>query len=96
MSPAYQNKFKKGMNWVNQVAVFRFNSRKYDLNQVKEDFIKTLSNMNDMTDTKKDNSYMFLMTSSFKFSDVKNYLAPGFSYDRMDARCKRLFFHMNG
>ena len=37
--------------------------------------------MNDVTVTKKDNSYMFLMTPSFKFLDVRNYLAPGLSYD---------------
>ena len=37
--------------------------------------------MNDVTITKKDNSYMFLMTPRFKFLDVKNYLPPGLSYD---------------
>ena len=37
--------------------------------------------MNDVTVTKKDNSYMFLVTPSFKFLDIKNYLAPGLSYD---------------
>ena len=71
--------------WINQVPVFGFNSRKYDLNLVKENFIMTLSNMNDMTVTKKDNSYMFLTTPSFKFLDVKNYLTPGLSYD---SQCK--------
>ena len=59
---------KKWINWVNQVPVFGFNSRKYDLNLVKEYFIKTLY------------SYMFLTTPMFKFLDVKNYLAPGLSY----------------
>ena len=67
------------MNWVNQVPVFGFNSGKYDLNLVKEYFIRTLSNMNDVTVTKKDNSYMFLTTPMFKFLDIKNYLAPGLS-----------------
>ena len=37
--------------------------------------------MNDMTVTKRDNLYMFLMTSRFKFLDVKNYLASGLSYN---------------
>ena len=67
------------MNWINQVPIFGFNSRKYDL--VKKHFVRTLSNMNNVTVTKKDNLYMFLMTASFKFLDVKNYLAPGLSYD---------------
>ena len=72
---------ERWMNWVNQVPVFGFNSGKYDLNLVKEYFVRTLSIMNDVTVTKKDNSYMFLMTPMFKFLDVKNYLAPGLSYD---------------
>ena len=37
--------------------------------------------MNDVKVAKKDNSYMFLTTPIFKFLDVKNYLAPGLSYD---------------
>ena len=70
------------MNWINQVPILGFNSEKYDLNLVKKHFVKTLSNMNDVTVTKKDkNSYMFLMTPRFKFLDVKNYLTPGLSYD---------------
>ena len=72
---------ERWMNRVNQVPVFGSNSRKYDLNLVKEHFVKTLSNINDVTVTKKDNSYMFLMTPSFKFLDIKNYLAPGLIYD---------------
>ena len=58
---------ERWMNWINQVPVLGFNSRKYDLHLVKKHFIKTLSNMNDVTVTKKDNSYMFLMTPRFKF-----------------------------
>ena len=72
---------ERWMNWVNQVPVFGFNSRKYNLNLVKEYFIRTLSNRNDVTVAKKDNLYMFLATPMFKFLDVKNYLAPGLSYD---------------
>ena len=71
---------ERWINWINQVPILRFNSRKYDLNLVKEHFVKTLSNMNDVTPTKKDKSYMFLTTPSFKFLDAKNYLAPGLSY----------------
>ena len=36
---------------------------------------------------KKENDYMFLTTSKFKFLDVKNYIGPGLSYD---ARCKSM------
>ena len=69
------------MNWVNQVPVFGFNSGKYDLNLVKEYFVRTPLNMNDVTVAKKDNSYMFLTTPMYKFLDIKNYLAPGLNYD---------------
>ena len=37
--------------------------------------------MNHVAVAKKDNSYMFLMSSKFKFLDVRNYLAPGLSLD---------------
>ena len=30
---------------------------------------------------KKDNNYMFLKTPRFKFLDIKNFLAPGMSYE---------------
>ena len=72
---------ERWINRVKQVPVFRLYSEKYDLNLVKEHFIKTLSNVSNVTVTKKDNLYMSLMTPSFKFLDVKNYLAPDLSYD---------------
>ena len=56
---------ERWIKWVNQVPVFGFNSEKYDLNLVKEYFIKTPSDMTDITVAKKDNSYMFLTTSMF-------------------------------
>ena len=64
---------ERWINWVNQVPVFGCNSRKYDVNLVKEYFLRTLSNMNDVTVVKRDNSYIFLTTLRFKFLDVKNY-----------------------
>ena len=72
---------ERWMNWINQVPIFGFHSGKYDLNLVKEHFVKAQSNMNDMTVTKKDNSYMFLTILRFKFFNVKNYLTSGLSYD---------------
>ena len=90
---------ERWIDWVNQVPIFGFNSEKYDLNLVKEHFIRTLSNMNDVNVMKKDNSYIFLMTPSFKL-DIKNYLTLGLNYD---GRCKvnrckvqKLAFHTDG
>ena len=68
-------------NWVNQVPVFGFNSGRYDINMIKEYFVKELSEISDVNVAKKENSYMFLSTPNFKFLDIKNYLAPGLSYD---------------
>ena len=68
-------------NWVNQVPVFGFNSGRYDINMIKEYFVKNLAIISDVNVAKKENSYMFLSTPKFKFLDIKNYLAPGLSYD---------------
>ena len=67
--------------WVNQVPVFGFNSGRYDINMIKEYFVKNIAIISDVNVAKKENSYMFLSTSNFKFLDIKNYLAPGLSYD---------------
>ena len=68
-------------NWVNQVPVFGFNSGRYDINMIKEYFVKDLAKISDVKVAKKENSYMFLSTPKFKFLDIRNYLAPGLSYD---------------
>ena len=72
---------KSYVNWVKQVPVFGFNSGRYDINMIKEYFVKNLSEISDVNVAKKENSYMFLSTPNFKFLDIKNYLAPGLSYD---------------
>ena len=68
-------------NWVNQVPVFGFNSGRYDINMIKEYFVKNLAALSDVNVAKKENSYMFFSTPNFKFLDINNYLAPGLSYD---------------
>ena len=66
--------------WVNQVPVFGFNSGRYDINMIKEYFVKNLAEISNVNVAKKENSYMFLSTPRFKFLDIKSYLAPGLSY----------------
>ena len=68
-------------SWVKQVPVFGFNSGRYDINMIKEYFVKNLAIISDVNVAKKENSYMFLSTPNFKFLDIQNYLAPGLSYD---------------
>ena len=48
---------------------------------IKEYFVKNLTSLSDVNVAKKENSYMFLSTPNFKFLDIKNFLAPGLSYD---------------
>ena len=67
--------------WVEQVPVFGFNSGRYDINMIKEYFVKDLAKISNVNVAKKENSYMFLSLPQFKFLDIKNYLAPGLSYD---------------
>ena len=70
-------------SWYNQVPVFGFNSGSYDIPLIKEYFVKILSDntKEHVFVAKKENNYMFLTTEKFKFLDIKNYLAPGLSYD---------------
>ena len=93
---------KQWRQWVNQVPVIGFNSGKYDLNMVKEYFVKKISYNkegecnDDVFAAKKENDYMFLTTSKFKLLDVKNYIGPGLSYDAwcksMGCRLQKLMF----
>ena len=45
----------------------------------------------DVFAVKKENDYMFLTTSKFKFLDVKGYIGPGLSYN---AWCKLMVFKL--
>ena len=54
--------------WVNQVPVFGFNSGRYDINMIKEYFVKNLAEISNVNVAKKENSYMFLSTPKFKIS----------------------------
>ena len=69
---------------------------------VKEYFVKKISYdkedecNEDVFSAKKENDYMFLTTSKFRFLDVKDYIGPGFSYGAwckpMGCRRQRLMF----
>ena len=67
---------------------------------VKEYFVKKMDKDDkcnkDVFAAKKENAYMFLTTSKFKFLDLKNYVGPGLSYDAwcssMGCRLQKLMF----
>ena len=93
---------KQWRQWVNQVPVIGFNSGKYDFNMVKEYFVKEICyNKEDECNgdvfvAKKENNYMFLTTSKFKFLDVKKYIGLGLSYGvwckSMGCKLQKLMF----
>ena len=73
---------KQWRQWVNQVPMIGFNSGKYYPNMAKEYFVKRICYnkedecSEDVLVAKKENNYMCLTTSKFKFLDVKNYIGP--------------------
>ena len=79
------------IHYCRQVPVLGFNSARYDLNLVKSYLIPWLqndggSNSDEMstglTVIKKGSTYTQIGGRRFKFMDVINYLAGGFSYDK--------------
>ena len=79
------------IHYCRQVPVLGFNSARYDLNLVKSYLIPWLQNdggsnsdemSTDLTVIKKGSTYTQIGGRRFKFMDVINYLAGGFSYDK--------------
>ena len=71
--------------WLQQLPVIGFNSGRYDLNAIKRFFVPLLIRNNAIERAscfviKRQNNFMCLTTDKFKFVDICNYLAPGFSY----------------
>ena len=67
----------------NVVPVLGFNSSKYDLNLIKRKLFKLMDvYVNTASVIKKGNSYLCIQTDLFRFLDISNYLAPGFSYSQ--------------
>ena len=60
--------------WVKQVPIFGFNSSRYDINMIKEYFVKNRAEISDVNVAKKENSYMFLSTPNFKFLTSRTFL----------------------
>ena len=64
-----------------ELVVLGFNSASYDLNLIKPTLIQIL--LKDIQFViKRTNSYLCLKTSKLRFLDIKNFLAPGFSYHK--------------
>ena len=61
--------------------VLGFNSGSYDLNLIKKQLIRVLLPKLDFV-IKRSNHFMCIKTETLRFLDIKNYIAPGFSYDK--------------
>ena len=69
--------------WCNQVPVLGFNSGRYDLNLIREHFAERLSDTTGKVRVAKNgNNIMFILTNSFRFLNIMNYLGPGTSYEK--------------
>lgn len=70
--------------YVNEIPVLGYNSSKYDLNLIKSKLAECLDLVNSKKNfiVKKCNQYMCISNGKFKFLDISNFVAPGFSYDK--------------
>ena len=71
-------------SYCDQIPVLGFNSGKYDINLIRSKLIKHLGIVHDKTAfiIKKNNSYLSIANSQFKFLDITNYLPAGTSYSQ--------------
>ena len=71
--------------WCDQVPVLGFNSGRYDLNLIREHFAERLADTTGKVRVAKNGSkIMFILTNSFRFLDIMNYLGPGTSYEKWE------------
>ena len=74
---------RKIEEWCNQVPVLGFNTGRYDLSLIREYFVERLSDTTGKVRVAKNgNKIMFILTNSFRFLDIMNYLGPGTSYEK--------------
>ena len=79
-SNANSNKIKEEFTqYLQELIILGFNSGSYDLNLIKKQLIEQLADKIDLV-IRRSNHYLCIKTPNFKFLDIKNYLAPGFSY----------------
>ena len=81
----YEKLIQQLCSWLHQLPVIGFNSGHYDLNAIKIFFVPLLIRSSAAERAscfviKKQNNFMCLTTDKFKFVEICNYLAPGFSY----------------
>ena len=90
-----ENILNKFHCYCKELVVLGFNSASYDLNLIKPTLIQIL--LKDIQFViKRTNSYLCLKTSKLRFLDIKNFLAPGFSYRKFlvayGAQLRKFYF----
>ena len=79
-SNANSNKIKEEFTlYLHELIILGFNSGSYDLNLIKKQLIEQLADITEFV-IRRSNHYHCIKTPNLKFLDIKNYLAPGFSY----------------
>ena len=65
------------------MPVLGFNSGRYDVNFIKENFVERIvQGTENVRVAKSANNIMFIASRMFRFLDIINYLGPGTSYDK--------------
>ena len=82
-------------SYCKELVVLGFNSASYDLNLIKPTLIQIL--LKDIQFViKRTNSYLCLKAFKLRFLEIKNFLAPGFSYCKFlvayGAELRKLYF----
>nr|XP_039250892.1 uncharacterized protein LOC120328465 [Styela clava]XP_039250893.1 uncharacterized protein LOC120328465 [Styela clava]XP_039250895.1 uncharacterized protein LOC120328465 [Styela clava]XP_039250896.1 uncharacterized protein LOC120328465 [Styela clava]XP_039250897.1 uncharacterized protein LOC120328465 [Styela clava]XP_039250898.1 uncharacterized protein LOC120328465 [Styela clava]XP_039250899.1 uncharacterized protein LOC120328465 [Styela clava]XP_039250900.1 uncharacterized protein LOC1203 len=71
------------IKFMKQIIILGYNSGKYDINVIKPYLIKFFKLQNSkIFSLKRGNKFMCLQTEKFRFLDIMNYLAPGYTYDK--------------
>ena len=87
--------FSEFYSYCKELVMLGFNSASYNLNLIKPTFIETFLKAIQFM-IKRTNSYLCLKTSKLRFLDIKNFLAPGFSYRKFliayGAEQKKFYF----
>ena len=93
-----ENLLKKFEAYLKELTVLGFNSASYDLNLIKPLLIQELLGKINFV-IKRANAYLCIETEKLRFLDIKNFLAPGFSYKKFlsayGCHDKKFFFLMN-
>ncbi|XP_064616805.1 uncharacterized protein LOC135480809 [Liolophura sinensis] len=82
--PSYTRRVRdRFVTYMDQLPVLGFNSGNYDLNLIKQQLYPHLVQSGDLEYViKRNNNHMALTTPQLKFLDIRNYLAPNYSYDK--------------